>query len=105
MGARKFQSTGSVKQQITLEARQTKLTLPPEEVKILKSGIEFRSASPFSLWTEMTLNLDCPREGRVNCSGVVVSCTGNRHTGYYVSVIFTGISKQSQARLNLLAYS
>ena len=105
MGARKFQSTGSGQQQITLEARQTKLALPPEQVKILKSGIEFRSGAPFSLWTEITLNMDCPGEKRVNCTGVVVSCTGNRHKGFHVSVSFTSISKQSQARLNLLAYS
>lgn len=105
MGARKIQSAGPVSQQITVEAPQTKLALPPGEVKILKSGIEFRSTTPFSLWTEMTLNMDCPREGRVHCSGVVVSCTGNRHTGFYVSMIFTGISKQSRARLNTLVYS
>jgi hypothetical protein len=36
---------------------------------------------------------------------VVVACTGSRHGGYQVSMIFTGVSKQSQARLNTLAYS
>jgi len=36
---------------------------------------------------------------------VVVACNGNRHGGYTVSMVFTSLSKQSQARLNLLAYS
>jgi hypothetical protein len=105
MSARKLQSAATIQQQITVEARQTRLTLSPDSVKIHKSGIEFSSLTPFSLWTEMTLNLDSPLEGRVNCTGVVVACVGNRHSGYRVSMIFTGISKQSQARLNTLAYS
>ena len=54
----------------------------------------------------MTVSLQSPRgDGRVNCNGVVIACTGNRHTGYHVSMVFTNISKQAQARLNLLAYS
>jgi hypothetical protein len=43
--------------------------------------------------------------GRVNCTGVVISCAGNRHNGYVISMVFTSLSKQSQTRLNLLAYS
>jgi len=88
-----------------LEARQTQLALPPDSVKIRKNGIEFRSATALPLWAEMTLKMDCPSEGRVHCTGVVVSCTGNRHSGYHISMLFTGISKQSQARLDELAYS
>jgi hypothetical protein len=105
MSARKIQSAGPVQQNITVQARQANLSLPPESVIIRKNGIEFRSATAFSLWTEMTVNLDCPREGRVHCTGVVVACTGSRHSGYQVSMVFTGVSKQSQARLNTLAYS
>ena len=105
MSARKLQSGSSLQQNITLEARQTRLELTPEAVHIRSNGIEFRSATPFTLWTEMTLALECPQEGKVNCTGVVVACTGNRHLGYQVSVLFTGMSKQAQARLNSLAYS
>jgi len=105
MSARKIESSGSL-QQFTLEARQTRLTLSPSAVIIHKNGIEFRSASPFSAWTEMTMTLQSPHEeGRVNCTGVVISCTGNTHTGYHVSMVFTNLSKQAQARLNTLAYS
>jgi hypothetical protein len=103
MSARKIQNPSSTEQNIAVETRQTRLTLPPEAVSISKSGVEFRSAKPFTLWTEMTLALECPPEGPVNCTGVVVSCTGNRHAGYHVAMLFTGVSKQSQARLNLLA--
>lgn len=105
MSARKLQSAGTSPQNITVQDRQTQLSLPSASVIIRKSGIEFRSTAPFALWTEMTVNLECPPEGRVHCNGVVVACTGNRHSGYQVSLVFTGVSKQSQARLNTLAYS
>lgn len=68
--------------------------------------MEFRSTTAISPWTEMTVTLQSNRDaGRVHCTGVVVACTGNRHNGYIVSMVFTSLSKQSQARLNLLAYS
>ena len=105
MSARKLQSTGSQNQNITLAGRQTNLSLPPEAVHLQSNGIEFRSATPFTLWAEMTVTLECPEEGKLNCTGVVVSCAGNRHSGYVVSMLFTSLSKQSQARLNTLAYS
>jgi hypothetical protein len=31
---------------------------------------------------------------------VVVACSGNRHTGYNVSLVFTSVTKQAQERLN-----
>ena len=103
MSARKLQATDSGSQNVTVEARQIRLTLSPEAVFVSKSGIEFRSAKPFSLWTEMTVSLEHPQEGKLNCNGVVVACTGNRHSGYHVAMVFTGMSKQSEARLNMLA--
>jgi hypothetical protein len=104
MSASKVQTTGSF-QEVTVEARQTRLALSPDSVIIHKNGIEFRSPSPFAEWTEMTLTLQSPGEGgRVHCTGVVIACTGNRHTGYHVSMVFTGLSKQAQARLTTMAY-
>jgi len=53
----------------------------------------------------MTLTLQSPREGaKVHCSGVVISCTGNKHTGYHISMVFTGLSKQAEARLSALSF-
>jgi hypothetical protein len=104
MSASKVQTTGSF-QELTIEARQTRLSLSPDSVVIHKKGIEFRSAAPFSEWAEMTLTLQSPGGGgRVHCTGVVIACTGNRHTGYHVSMVFTGLSKQAQARLSTMAY-
>ncbi len=89
---------------MTVQARQTRLSLSPDSVIIHKGGIEFRSSVPFAPWTEMTLDLQSPaEEGRVHCSGVVIACTGNKHTGYHVSMIFTGMSRQAEARLSLMA--
>jgi hypothetical protein len=107
MSARKVETGGgSLPQNVTVQARQTRLSLSSDSVIISKHGIEFRSESPFSPWTEMTMTLQSPQDnGRVNCNGVVISCTGNRHTGYHVSMVFTNMSKQAQARLSLLAFS
>jgi hypothetical protein len=105
MSARKLE-TSSAFQPVTVEARQTRLSLAPDEVRVRRNGVEFRSDSSLPAWTEMTVTLQSTRDsGRVHCTGVVVACTGNRHTGYTVSMVFTSLSKQSQARLNLLAYS
>src|ERR1017187_7008916 len=105
MSASKVQTIGSF-QEVTVEARQTRLSLSPDSVIIHKNGIEFRSPAPFSEWAEMTLTLQSPGGGgRVNCTGVVIACTGNRHTGYHVSMVFTGLSKQAQARLDMLAHA
>ena len=107
MSARKADITGSESlQHLTVEARQTRLALSPDAVILHRKGIEFRSTTAFSPWAEMTITLQSPRDGRrVHCSGVVISCTGNRHTGYHVSMVFTGLSKQAEARLSQLAYS
>jgi PilZ domain len=105
MSARKIESTGSL-HQVTLEARQTRLSLSPNSVIIHKNGMEFRSPAPFSEWAEMTITLQSPGDGgRVNCTGVVISCTGNKHAGYHVSLVFTSLSKQAQARLSTMAYA
>jgi hypothetical protein len=105
MSARKLDSS-SVFQPVTVQARQTRLSLAPSEVRIRKNGVEFRSTTAISPWTEMTVTLQSSRDaGKVHCTGVVVACNGSRHDGYTVSMVFTSLSKQSQARLNLLAYS
>ena len=100
MSARKIETSDSL-QNVTVEARQTRLTLSPDSVILHKNGIEFRSATSFSAWTEMTLTLQSTRgDGKINCNGVVISCTGSKHAGYHISMVFTGVSKQAQARLN-----
>lgn len=106
MSARKAEGAGSVHHHVTVEARQTRLSLSPDSVIIHKNGIEFRSAAPFSPWAEMTLTLQSPHEGgKLHCNGVVISCTGSKHTGYHVSMVFTGLSKQAEARLTAMAFA
>jgi hypothetical protein len=76
------------------------LSLPAEAVRVRKNGIEFRSKDFFQPWTEMTLSLQRTGESKkINCTGVIVACDGNRHQGYTVSMLFTNLSRQSQARL------
>jgi len=105
MSARKIETTVPL-ENVTVEARQTRLNLSPNSFVLHKNGIEFRSTVGYAPWTETTLTLQSPRgDGKVNCNGVVISCTGNKHTGYHVSMVFTGLSKQAQARLSQMAYS
>jgi len=106
MSARKFSSAGSFQQHLTVEARQARLTLSPHAVVIHKGGIEFRSETAFPRWVEMTVSLQSPHDGaKVHCTGVVVDCSGSKHLGYHVSMVFTGLSKQAEARLSLMAHS
>src|ERR1700690_1499006 len=98
MSARKFESSDSFRQSVTVEGRQSRLELAAEAVVVHKSGIEFRSPTPFNPWTEMTVALQSPQDdGCVQCSGVVIACSGNKHAGYHVSLVFTGLSRQAQA--------
>ena len=53
----------------------------------------------------MTVELQSADNGNIHCAGVVIACTGNKHTGYHVSMIFTSLSKQAQARLTMMAYA
>lgn len=107
MSARKidgfpFHDPGSV----TVEARQTRLTLSPDSVVIHRGGIVFQCQTAFSKWVEMTVTLRSPVDGkRVNCSGVVVDCVGNKHAGYRVSMVFTGMSKHAETRLSEMAHA
>jgi hypothetical protein len=106
MSARKIESIDSPKQQVTVEGRQSRLELSTDAVSVHKNGIEFRSPTPFSEWAEMTVALSSPRDGgKLQCSGVVIACSGNKHTGYRISMVFTHLSESAQTRLNSLAHS
>jgi len=80
------------------------LTLPTAAVQVRKNGIEFRNDDPIAVWTEMTVSLQGPNPAKkVNFTGVVVACSGDPHEGYLISMLFTHVSRLSQARL--LGYS
>jgi hypothetical protein len=105
MSARKAELNPAL-DRVTVEARQTRLSLSPDAVIIHRNGIEFRSTASLPAWTEMTLTLESPRgDGRVHCNGVVIGCTGNKHSGYHISMVFTSLSKHAEARLSQMAYS
>lgn len=105
MSARKVSSTSFLQDHVTVQGREARLTLSADSVVIHRSGIEFRSPTAFPAWTEMNLALRARDNRVVSCSGVVISCSGNKHAGYHVSMVFMGLSKQAQARLSALAQS
>jgi len=100
MSARKFENTP-----LGLCSTSTQcLTVPSSSVRIRKNGIEFRNDEPFAPWTEMTVTLQGSGLARkVNFTGVIVACKGNPQEGFEISMLFTHVTRLSQARL--LAYS
>ena len=105
MSARKITNHGN-SEHLTVNSRKASLTLSPDAVSIHKGGIEFRSEASFPIWVEMTVTLQSPHDGAtINCTGVVVGCSGSKHMGYHVSMVFTGMSKQAEARLNTIVFT
>jgi hypothetical protein len=103
MSASKLDRSGFFRP-VVVRTQQTRLTLQPQELCVRKNGIEFRAGAPIEPWTEMTVELESPGDAkRIHCNGVVVDCVGNRHAGYRISMIFTGVSPHDQTRLNALA--
>ncbi|MCZ7638324.1 MAG: hypothetical protein M5U12_21145 [Verrucomicrobia bacterium] len=91
-------------QPVTVASGHTRLLLSEQEVVIRKNGLEFLSLRPLPLWAEVTVDLQSPQARRpLRGNGVVVDCTGDRHSGYTISVLLLGLSAQSQQHLHELA--
>ena len=98
--------TSGVFEAVSLQSSPAPFRLSPDAVCIRKNGIELRLAKPLKLWTELTLDLESPADAKpVHCRGIVVACKGTPLTGYVVSLVFTDLTRQSQARLSALAFS
>jgi hypothetical protein len=90
---------------VVMDSHHTHLSLASEQVRVRRSGIEFQSPVRLSPWKEMTVDLESACGCRVQCTGVVVACDGSRNAGYAVSMLFTGLSREDQTRLQQLAFS
>lgn len=74
--------------------------LPAGSYKIREAGIEFCSEKEVGLYTEMHLQVLNPEDQKViKFNGVVVGCSGNKHQGFQVSLVFTNITKDAQLSL------
>jgi len=106
MSAKKITQLGAFENSVSVASRQAELALSADQVSVHKNGIEFRSQTPFSEWAEMTVVLQSPHDGgKISCTGVVVACAGNKHTGYHVSMLFTSLTPQTEQRLSAMARS
>ncbi|HMJ89018.1 MAG TPA: hypothetical protein VK530_04345 [Candidatus Acidoferrum sp.] len=85
---------------LTVQSSATLLNLSPTSFRIRKNGIEFATEAEIAAWTEMTVDLQLPGTKSFTCTGVVVACAGNRHAGFNVSLLFTGLTDSAQQRLN-----
>ncbi len=105
MSAKQIRNLGS-SGSVSVTGRESALELSADKVSVHKSGIEFRSPAPFNEWSEMTVSLQSPTDGsRLSCHGVVVACAGNKHAGYNVSMLFTGLTPQTERQLGAMARS
>lgn len=105
MCAKKISSVETL-DSVQIKNRQASLDLSADTVSVHKNGIEFRSPRAFTEWSEMTVSLQSPADGsQLSCHGVVVACTGNKHAGYHVSLVFTSLTPQAEQHLQVLARS
>ena len=105
MSARKFPSVGLLAP-VTVQGQTTQLNLPASAVSIRKNGIEFKTDTALPLFTEVSVTLQAPVSAKkLQCTGVVVACAGNRHEGYRASVLFLNLSPGVQERLASFAQS
>jgi len=83
---------------------EAKLDLALCHLAVRKNGIEFLSSRAFPLWSELRVAIGSARDGKMmEANGVVVDCTGNRHSGYVVSVMFFELPPACRQGLELLA--
>jgi hypothetical protein len=106
MSAKKLTGGNSFQTSVNVASPDAQLALSATTVTIHKNGIEFRSPNPFNEWSEMTVALQSPRDGsRISCHGVIVGCAGNKHTGYHVSLVFTGLNPEAEKQLGAMVRS
>ncbi|MDB6053316.1 MAG: hypothetical protein JWN25_839 [Verrucomicrobiales bacterium] len=80
--------------------------LPSHDVSFHENGLTFQSNEPVDLWKELVVELACPSgQTRIEGSVVVVDCKPTEANRYFVTVVFTHISDQSQSALSALAFS
>ncbi len=89
---------------LSSQPTQASLTLSATSVRVHRNGLEFHTDKPMTVWKEIAIALESPLTiKKIQCTGVVVACAGNRHAGYNVSMLFTHISKHSQELLSFLS--
>jgi hypothetical protein len=104
MSAKKVSNPGILGNSVKLAGRSATLDLSAEKLTIHKNGIEFRSPSPFTEWSEMTVSLQSPVDGsHLSCHGIVVACTGTKHAGFHIAMLFTGMTPQAEKQLGEIA--
>src|SRR5438105_3528203 len=82
--------------------RKISVTLSPDEAVIYRKGMEFLSGSAIAPWSEIDVTLQLSENVRIDFSGVVISCSGNRSSGYRISAVFSAMSKPDRKRIDAL---
>ena len=106
MSAKKITGSGHLESSVKLAGREAALDLSADKVSVHKNGIEFRSPKPFTEWSEMTVSLQSPLDGStLSCHGIIVACAGSKHAGFNVSLVFTGMTSETEQHLGQMAHT
>lgn len=105
MSAKRFTGLNPFPDSVSVSSRDAHLELSTDMVSVHRNGIEFRSRQPFKEWSEMTVALASKNGSRISCHGVIVACAGNKHSGYHISMVFTGLSNETERALGSMARS
>lgn len=82
------------------------LHLSPQNTLVRNNGIQFHYGTELPRFTEMAVDLHDPEDGaEIKGKGIVVSCSGDRHKGFEISMVLLNLSETHRARLGVLAYS
>lgn len=74
--------------------------LKPGTFQVREAGLEFWSEKELEIYTELHLQVESPEDGSaLQFSGVVVDCSGNKHCGFRVSLLYTSINPSTQLAL------
>lgn len=83
------------------------LVLSQSELVFRNNGLEFLSERPLALWSEVQVAIHSPSAAEpVRGSGVVVDCSGSRHTGYVIALLLLDLpatARRSWERLRRTA--
>lgn len=89
---------------MTVRSNEIEFTLPPEAVSVRTNGVEFLSGQELPVWSELTIDLKSPdSDALIHCNGIVVGASGNKHSGFVISILFVGMEAEAQSQVEALA--
>lgn len=82
---------------VRVSGKDFQLDLGLESLVARRNGIEFKSDNPLPIWRELNVVLHTDQDSPPHrCNGIVVSCTGDRHLGYSICLLFLNLPPSAE---------